>query len=44
MSPIDEQSDQVEASGANLVLNGIKSSFISTALTATIQIEMQVYI
>ena len=33
ISPIDEQS-AVQASGANLVLNGVKSSLISTALSA----------
>ena len=33
MSPIDEQS-LIQASGANLVLNGVKSSLISTALSA----------
>ena len=34
----------IEASGVALSLNGIKSSFISTALSANILIEMQVYI
>ena len=33
ISPIDEQS-LIQASGANLVLNGVKSSLISTALSA----------
>ena len=33
LSPVDEQS-AVQASGANLVLNGVKSSLISTALSA----------
>ena len=33
MSPIDEQS-LIQASGANLVLNGVKSSLIATALSA----------
>ena len=33
ISPIDEQS-AIQASGANLVLNGVKSSLISTALSA----------
>ena len=33
MSPIEEQS-LIQASGANLVLNGVKSSLISTALSA----------
>ena len=33
MSPIDEQS-LIQASGANLVLNGVKSTLISTALSA----------
>tara|TARA_Y100001972_G_C7621783_1_gene311857 strand:+ start:465 stop:1043 length:579 start_codon:yes stop_codon:yes gene_type:complete len=33
ISPIDEQSS-IQASGANLVLNGVKSSLISTALSA----------
>jgi len=33
ISPVDEQSS-IQASGANLVLNGVKSSLISTALSA----------
>ena len=33
LSPVDEQS-AIQASGANLVLNGVKSSLISTALSA----------
>ena len=33
ISPIDEQS-LIQASGANLVLNGVKSSLIATALSA----------